>query len=395
MKKFKELMKNKLFRYLFIAGLVVVFTLIDNELAELGILDIPTSTITEETTSAPEATPVSETLPTEAPTPEVVVTATPEATEAPSTPTPTTIAPTSEPAITAAPSAEITSKKITLADIPAYTGKAYVIINNNEPFFTREEMTSSSYEFYSDLDSLGRCGMCIASVGVDIMPTEDRGEIGNVKPTGWVQEKYSGLVDGNYLYNRCHLIGYQLTGENANVKNLITGTRSFNVDAMLPFENMVADYVQETKNHVMYRVTPMFDGDNLVATGVLMEAKSVEDDGEDLLFCVFCYNVQPGVAINYATGKNWLDNSTPSTTESTPAPTATPTPSPEPTLEPTPEPEITPTNNQSSTTYVWKSATGSKYHSINDCGNMNPNKAVQITLEEAEALNLGRCSKCY
>ncbi len=195
---------------------------------------------------------------------------------------------------------------ITASDIPSYAGKPYVAVNENEPFFTADDLKEAvaSYETYSDLDSLKRCGPCEASVGKDIMPTEDRGEIGSVKPSGWVQEKYPGIVDGNYLYNRCHLIGYQLTGENANPKNLITGTRYLNVDGMLPFENMVADYVKETGNHVLYRVTPIFDGDNLVAAGVLMEAKSVEDDGDGVLYCVFCYNVQPGIVIDYSTGKS-------------------------------------------------------------------------------------------
>ena len=168
-------------------------------------------------------------------------------------------------------------------------------------------MTDVSYEYYSELDSLGRCGACMASVGQDIMPVEERGKIGSVKPTGWHTVKYEGIVDGNYLYNRCHLLGFQLTGENANVKNLITGTRYMNVEGMLPFENMVADYVKETGNHVMYRVTPLFEGDNLVVDGVLMEAKSVEDDGEDILFNVFCYNVQPGISIDYATGTSSLE----------------------------------------------------------------------------------------
>ena len=189
------------------------------------------------------------------------------------------------------------------AGLPAYTGDAYVVINNNIPFFTEEEMSETSYESYGALDSLGRCTTCVASVGTDLMPTEERGSIGSVKPTGWHTIKYD-FVDGRYLYNRCHLIGYQLTAENANEKNLITGTRYLNIEGMLPFENMVGDYVRETKNHVMYRVTPVFTGDNLLADGVLMEGKSVEDNGEGILFCVFAYNVQPGVVIDYATGES-------------------------------------------------------------------------------------------
>lgn len=192
------------------------------------------------------------------------------------------------------------------AAVPAYDGKAYVAVNDNIPFFTEEELSSASYETYGELDPLGRCTVCVASVGQDLMPAEERGNIGMVKPTGWHTVKYD-FVDGKYLYNRCHLIGYQLTGENANEKNLITGTRYLNIEGMLPFENMVADYVKETDQHVMYRVTPVFEGDNLLAAGVLMEGKSVEDNGEGVLFCVFAYNVQPGVSIDYATGESAAD----------------------------------------------------------------------------------------
>ncbi len=191
---------------------------------------------------------------------------------------------------------------ISASDIPAYSGKAYTEINDNVPNFADSELSVTSYDYYSDLDSLGRCGVCVACIGQDIMQTEEREEIGSVKPTGWHTVKYPSIVDGNYLYNRCHLLGCQLTDENANTKNLITGTRYMNVEGMLPFENMVADYVKETGNHVMYRVTPVFNGSNLVADGVLMEAKSVEDNGEGILFNVFCYNVQPGITIDYATG---------------------------------------------------------------------------------------------
>lgn len=198
---------------------------------------------------------------------------------------------------------------VTLADIPAYAGEPYVVINDNNPFFTKEEIAkaTTSWEEYGDMDKLGRCSMCWASVGKDIMPTGERGSIGLVKPTGWRTVKYD-FVNGKYLYNRSHLIGWQLTGEDANEKNLVTGTRSFNVDGMLPFENMVADYVREDDGHVLYRVTPMFDGDDLVCRGVLMEAISVEDNGDSILFNVFVYNVQPGVKINYATGESSLDD---------------------------------------------------------------------------------------
>lgn len=192
---------------------------------------------------------------------------------------------------------------VDLAAIPAYSGEPYAIVNGNIPYFTASDLTSESFEYYSDLDNLGRCGTAYASVGTDLMPTEKRGSISKVKPSGWQISKYD-FVDGKYLYNRCHLIGYQLTAENANEKNLITGTRYLNVDGMLPFENLVADYVKETDNHVLYRVTPVFEGDNLVASGVLMEAESVEDEGDGVEYCVYVYNVQPGVVINYATGEN-------------------------------------------------------------------------------------------
>lgn len=192
-----------------------------------------------------------------------------------------------------------------MEDIPPYDGTPYVVINDNQPSFTEEDMTDVSYEFYSDLDDLGRCGVTEACIGQDLMPTEKRGDISSVKPTGWVQNQYD-FVDGKSLYNRCHLIGFQLAGENANECNLITGTRYLNVDGMLPFENLVADYVKETDNHVLYRVTPAFQGTELVARGVQMEAYSVEDSGDGVCFNVFCYNVQPGVEIDYATGDNWL-----------------------------------------------------------------------------------------
>ena len=190
-------------------------------------------------------------------------------------------------------------------EIPPYTSEPYTAINDNLPFFTDDEITDQSFETYSPLDALGRCGVAFACVGQDLMPTEDRGSIGQVKASGWHLVKYD-CVDGKYLYNRCHLIGYQLTAENANERNLITGTRYLNIEGMLPFENQVADYVQQTGNHVLYRVTPVFEGDNLLASGVLMEAYSVEDSGNGICFCVYAYNVQPGVQIDYATGESAL-----------------------------------------------------------------------------------------
>ncbi len=197
---------------------------------------------------------------------------------------------------------------VTLADIPAYSGEPFVIVHDNVPFFAEAEYTTTPFENYSNLDNLGRCGVAYANICQELMPTEDRESISEIKPSGWHNNPYD-FVDGGYLYNRCHLIAFELAGENANKQNLITGTRYFNVTGMLPFENMVADYVKETNNHVLYRVTPMFDGNNLVANGVLMEAHSVEDSGDGIDFCVFCYNVQPGVAIDYATGNNWADGS--------------------------------------------------------------------------------------
>ena len=204
------------------------------------------------------------------------------------------------------------SAPISLDDVPAYAGKAYVEINGNAPSFDEEDKAGAtkSYEFYSPHDALGRCGYAEASVGVDIMPTEERGSIGSVKPSGWHTVKYD-IVDGKYLYNRCHLIGYQLTGENANEENLITGTRYLNIEGMLDFENMIADYVKESENHVLYRVTPIFEGNELVARGVLMEAWSVEDEGRGVCFSVYAYNVQPGVSINYKTGASWLSGEEP------------------------------------------------------------------------------------
>lgn len=197
---------------------------------------------------------------------------------------------------------------VNLESIPAFSDKAYIVINNNNPSFTESDYSTKSFETYSNLDSLGRCGVAYANIGKDLMPTEKRGDISSVKPSGWHSIKYDN-VEGKSLYNRCHLIGYQLTAENANAKNLITGTRYLNVDGMLPFENMVADYIKETGNHVLYRVTPIFEGDNLVASGVQMEAKSVEDKGKGICFNIYAYNNQPGITIDYANGDSYLTSS--------------------------------------------------------------------------------------
>ena len=194
---------------------------------------------------------------------------------------------------------------ITIDDIPEYDGQPYVIINGNVPSFTDEEYEQDTFEYYNSLDYLGRCTYAYANIGEELMPTEPRGSIGQVKPTGWHLVKYD-FIDGKYLYNRCHLIGYQLTGENANENNLITGTRYMNTEGMLPFENLVDDYIESTGDNVLYRVTPVYDGENLLADGVQMEASSVSDKGASLQFNVFVYNVQPGVEIDYTDGDNWL-----------------------------------------------------------------------------------------
>lgn len=207
-----------------------------------------------------------------------------------------------------APTAIVKAPTLDLSKIDKYSEEPFTVINDNEPFFEAREYTTACFELYGSLDPLGRCTTAYVNVCKDSMPTEERGSISSVKPSGWQSVKYD-IVDGKYLYNRCHLIGWQLTAENANKQNLITGTRYLNVDGMLPFENMIADYVKETANHVLFRVTPIFEGNNLVASGVLMEARSIEDNGEGISFCVYCYNVQPGVDINYSDGTSALSES--------------------------------------------------------------------------------------
>lgn len=284
--------------------------------------------------------------------------------------------------------------------IPEYSGNPYVELNGNVPYFTDEELSTTAFELYSELDSLGRCGACYANVCKEIMPTEERGSIGMVKPTGWHTVKYDCITD-RYLYNRCHLIGYQLAGENANEKNLITGTRYLNVDGMLPFENKVADYVNDTDNHVLYRVTPVFSGDNLLASGVIIEAKSVEDNGAGVQFNVYCYNVQPGISIDYIDGQSWEDESS-NTSESDNEETQATAVLQEQTAEQTDnaggqeQPSVSETPAASGgDTMVWLSATGEKYHSINNCGRMNPDNATQVTEEYAINNGYGKCSKCW
>ena len=238
-------------------------------------------------------------------------------------------------------------------ELPAYSSSPTVEVNGNVPFFTDEDLKTQEFEFYSDMDSLGRCGCAWANICVDTMPVEERGKIGSVKPTGWHTVKYDG-IDGNYLYNRCHLIGYQLAGENANSKNLITGTRYMNVEGMLPYENEVSYAVTDFNFHVLYRVTPVFEGNNLLASGVLMEAESVEDRGERIRFCVYCYNVQPGITIDYATG----DSSGPEFTGSDSASGSRETAKQE-TVSDTPDPKTS--DADGTVTYVVNTNTG-KFH---------------------------------
>lgn len=233
---------------------------------------------------------------------------------------PTTEAP--EPAVSLP---ETNDATFSLGDVPTFSDTPYVELNGNYPFFTAADCTTDSFEYYSALDDLGRCGTAFACLGTELMPTEERGSIGNVRPTGWQLDKYD-FVDGKYLYNRCHLIGFQLAGENANEMNLITGTRYMNIYGMEPFENEIAGYLRRTGNHVLYRVTPEYEGENLVATGVRMEAYSVEDDGQGICFHVFCYNCQPQVTINYDDGTSCLTDTLTHTqtpeTEAISAPTA-------------------------------------------------------------------------
>lgn len=293
------------------------------------------------------------------------------------------------------PTGEGTSA-FSLREIPAYSGTPYTEVNGNKPYFTEAELTTQSFETYSELDSLGRCGMAYANVGQDLMPTEPRGEIGAVKPSGWHLVKYDN-VDGKYLYNRCHLIAYMLAAENANPQNLITGTRYLNVQGMLPFETKVCDYVKNTGNHVLYRVTPIFDGDNLLADGVLMEAYSVEDAGEGICFCVFAYNVQPGIGIDYATGDNWAESS--GTYQSTEASVAEETPAPQPETDTAVQitPELSAPQETQQTTYVLNTNT-MKFHypTCSSVDDMKEKNKQIYTGSRDEVINMGYvpCKRC-
>lgn len=244
--------------------------------------------------------------------------------------------------------------------VPPYSSLPYATINDNTPFFESYEIIDAPFEYYSTLDSLGRCNVCLSSVSTALMPTDKRGDISSVTPTGWINVSYDE-VPGGYLYNRCHLIGHQLTGENANVKNLITGTRYLNMEGMLPFENEIADYIESTRNHVMYRVTPVFTNNNLVADGVLLEAYSVEDNGTGISFCVYCYNVQPYIEIDYSTGTSRMVNTTPDV------------------------------NNPVSDYGVYRTPSGKRYHFDPDCGGKN---SYETTMTDAVNAGLSPCSKC-
>jgi len=281
-------------------------------------------------------------------------------------------------------------------EIPAYSGTPYTEVNDNKPYFTEADLTTQSFETYSELDSLGRCGVAYANVGQDLMPTEPRGEIGAVKPTGWHLVKYDN-VDGKYLYNRCHLIAYMLAAENANPQNLITGTRYLNTQGMLPFETKVCDYIKNTGNHVLYRVTPIFDGDNLLADGVLMEAYSVEDAGEGIQFCVFAYNVQPGIGIDYATGDNWAESNAASQEAAAPIVIETPTQQPQTdtTVQITPEPSVPQESRE--TTYVLNTNT-MKFHypSCSSVDQMKEKNKEIYTGNREDIINMGYmpCKRC-
>ena len=286
------------------------------------------------------------------------------------------------------PTGEGTSA-FSLREIPAYSGTPYTEVNGNQPYFTEEELTTQSFETYSELDSLGRCGMAYANVGQDLMPTEPRGEIGAVKPSGWHLVKYDN--------NRCHLIAYMLAAENANPQNLITGTRYLNVQGMLPFETKVCDYVKNTGNHVLYRVTPIFDGDNLLADGVLMEAYSVEDAGEGISFCVFAYNVQPGIGIDYATGDNWAESS--GTYQSTAAPVTVETLAPQPETDTAVQitPESPAPQESQGITYVLNTNT-MKFHypTCSSVDDMKEKNKQIYTGSREEVINMGYvpCKRC-
>ena len=260
-----------------------------------------------------------------------------------------------------------------LSDIPSYSGSPYCEVQNNQPFFQADELTTESFKRFSELDSLGRCGVAYACIGTDSLPTEKRGAIGTIKPSGWHTVRYDDIIEDKYLYNRCHLIAFELSGENANPQNLITGTQYMNIKGMLPFENRVRSYIENTNQHVMYRVTPFFEGDNLVATGILMEGYSVEDNGKGICFNVFCYNVQPGIKINYLDGTSEIAS--------------------------VPEPDENPDKDKddSTTTYVLNTNTNKFHYPYCDSVNKIKEKNKQITTEDREIIierGYSPCGKC-
>lgn len=281
---------------------------------------------------------------------------------------------------------------LSLSSIPAYSKNAYVVINNNIPNFSSEELKSVGYEKYIGLDDLGRTRMAIASVGKDTMPKkgEERGSISSIKPSGWMQEKYDN-ISGKYLYNRCHLIGWQLSAENANKGNLITGTKYLNIEGMLPFENMVADYVKETGNHVAYRITPIYDGNNLLASGVEMEAYSVEDNGKGICFHVYCYNVQPGIKINYKDGSSSSTSSSSNSSSSSKPSDGTSNSGNSSSIN-----TETTKPSEPVTEIVYTTKTGKKYHSTKGCSGLsNANQIFETKLSDAKNKGLEPCKKCH
>ncbi len=288
---------------------------------------------------------------------------------------------------------------IDLSSIPAYSGQPFAVINNNVPNFSADELKTVGYETYSNLDALGRTQFAIASVGKDTMPAdgEERGSISSITPTGWKQATYDN-ISGKYLYNRCHLIGWQLSAENANEKNLITGTKYLNIEGMLPFENMVADYIKETGNHVAYRITPIYQGDNLLASGVQIEAYSVEDSGEGICFNVYCYNVQPDIIIDYTDGSSRppdeADSDDTTSADNTTSTNSTTSTENTPSSTDTISSADSPSDSSSQTVYI--TDTGKKYHSAKNCSGLSNAKAVyESTLSDAQAQGLTPCAKCH
>ncbi len=300
-------------------------------------------------------------------------------------------------AVSSASSEAASSAVADVTAIPAYSGKPYVVINNNIPSFSSAELTTVGYERYRALDSYGRCSVALASCGKEIMPKEDeeRGSISNVYPSGWKQAKYDG-ISGSYLYNRCHLIGWQLSAENANRKNLITGTRYLNTEGMLPFENMVADYIRETGNHVAYRITPVFEGNNLLASGVQMEAYSVEDDGEGICFNVYCYNVQPGIKIDYSTGASSKDGALPSSSKAASSTAASSKVASSKAVSSVAVSSkaasfVAVSSAAPAGPMVYRTPSGKRYHLDGECGGKN---SYQVTMQAATSVGLTPCQKC-